>query len=117
MIINKDEIQKAIESEINDGVKIYGLDFKIRLLKVMGLEKMLTPENNEHRSEIIALADWNKHYAYPTVRQLRQYYFQREENGFMYCVEYGGANGGRILINVNKFFEWHQHRSDKKKAM
>ena len=71
---------------------------------------MLNPEKEEKKSRVIELSKWNEYHPYPTVGALRQYYFKKDKNGFAEVVEHGGENGGRILINEDKFFEWQASR-------
>lgn len=113
MQINKEEIQAALDEEIKSAEQKYGKGIKFTLINIIGLIKMLNPERPEKESRLIPLADWENYHSYPTKGALRQYYFRRETNGFDYCVEPGGENGNRILINEDKFFEWQRNRKKK----
>ena len=110
MNFNKQDIQEIIDLEIKQAEKKYGKEFKMTLLKILSYEKMLNPDKPIQQKEPIPLAEWDKYHKYPTVRALRNHYFNRATNGFEYCVTYGGANGGRILIDEDKFFEWQSNR-------
>lgn len=103
MQLNKDEIQMAIDSEIETGVKKYGIGFKIALLKVISLEKLLNPEKKETR--LIPLIKWNDYHSDPSVPALRMLVFRKDENGFNDVIE---RRGRRILINESKYFEWRK---------
>lgn len=109
MNINKNDIEQLINTKLEQAEKQYGQNFKLALIEIISLEKILTPTQKKESNKI-PLSEWKKYHDYPTVGSLRQFYFNRETNGFDYCVEYGGANGKRILINEDKFFEWHNNR-------
>lgn len=115
MQINKEEIQNTIDIELNLAVKKFGKDFKTTLIKILSLEKMLNPEKTEKKVRLIELSKWNDHHEYPTVGALRQYKFYNTDN-FHKVLEYGGINGGRILINEDKLFEWLENRKTTKAA-
>ena len=106
----KEEIKELINNKLSDSEKKFGKDFKFALLEILNLEKMLNPEKEEKKSRVIELSKWNEYHPYPTVGALRQYYFKKDKNGFAEVVEHGGENGGRILINEDKFFEWQASR-------
>lgn len=111
MQIDKQEIEEQIENLLKDGEKKFGKEFRNSFIILMGLIKMLNPEQPaEKKSRIIPLSEWNKYHTYPTKGSLYQFHFERETNGFDYCVEHGGKNGKRILINEDKFWEWHKNR-------
>lgn len=114
MEINKEEIQNIIDDEIKAAEKRFGKEFKKALIRIISLEKMLHPEKPEKKSRKIPLSEWEKYHPYPTESALRQYYFYRETNGFDEVVDYGGENGGRILIDEDKYFEWQKNRKNKK---
>jgi len=111
MKLDSNEVEKIIKNKIDYYCRVYGEQFKIALIEIMSLEKA-TYEALEAKQEekLIPLSKWNEHYEHPSVGSLRQSYFHRHENGFDYCVEYGGDNGGRILINVDKYNEWRKSR-------
>ena len=114
MELDKNEIEQLIKDKIEYYGKEFGKSFKTAVLEIFSLEKLLTPEPviaSEIKDEVIPLAKWNDHYEFPTVASLRQSYHNRNKNGFGFCVEYGGDNGGRILINVRKFHEWRKSRA------
>lgn len=117
MQIDKKEIEQLIDEKVNNGVKQYGKGFRTLIIEIINLEKMLNPNQTEKKqSRIIPLAKWNDFHPYPSVRALRQYNVNKDENGFSECLEYGGENGGRILINEDKFFEWQAERKNKRKV-
>lgn len=113
MQINKEEIQNIIDDEIKGAEKRFGKEFKQALIKILSLEKMLHPESSEKKSRLIELSKWNKFHPYPTVGALRQYKFYNTDN-FEEALEFGGINGGRVLINEDKLFEWLEKRKKKK---
>lgn len=115
MQLDKKEIQELIEHKIKIAEKQYGKDVKFLVIEILGLEKMLAPEVEAKKSRLIPLAEWNEYHPYPTVGALRQYKFYKDTNGFDKVLEYGGENGGRILINEDKFFEWQRQRKNKEK--
>lgn len=107
MNFNKQDIQEIIDLEIKQAEKKYGKEFKLILLKVLSYEKMLNPDKPIQEKEPVPLAEWDKYHKYPTVRAMRNYYFNKDENGFSYCVV---MNGHRILIDEDKFFYWMKNR-------
>lgn len=107
MQLNKEEIQAAIDEQITAAEKQYGKGIKFILINIIGLFKMLNPEQPEKKSRLIPLSQWNDFHLYPTVGSLYQYNFNRENNGFDYCVI---RSGKRILIDEDKLFEWLQNR-------
>jgi len=109
MYYTKEELQETIENKIADSEKRFGKQFKFALLEILSLEKMLNPQE-KMQSRVIELSKWNEFHSYPSVGALRQYYFKRKENGFEDVIEYGGENGGRILIVEDKFFNWQKSR-------
>lgn len=114
MLIDKQTIEKMINDKIQTGEKRFGNEFKIYIVEILSLQKMLMPEaaaQETVHSRIIPLSEWNKFHEYPTVRTLRNYYQERDKNDFSSCVEYGGKNQGRILINENKYFAWQEQRT------
>lgn len=114
MQISKEEIEARIDSLLAEGEKKYGKAFRNDFIVLLGLVKMLNPEKQtEKSSRIIPLSEWNNYHSYPTKGSLYQFHYERETNGFDYCVEHGGKNGKRILINEDKFWEWHKDRQNK----
>ena len=118
MELTKEEIQTALDEEVNKIVKKYGKEIKLSLINIIGLIKLQAEKeqpreiNNiavEELSRLIPLSEWNKYHPYPTKNTLYQYSFNKEENGFKDCIQYGGANGKRILIDEKKFFEWQKN--------
>lgn len=110
MQTNKEEIQEIIKQELQAAEKKFGRDVKTTLLKIIALEKMLNPAPKEEREpRLIPLSKWNDYHEYPTVGALRQYKHYNTDN-FCDVLEAGGINGGRILINENKYFEWQKSR-------
>lgn len=113
MLIEKSTIEKMITDKIQTGKRKFGEDFEICIVEILSLQRMLIPETaaqQKVQSRIIPLSEWNKYHVYPTVRALRNYYTERDKNDFESCIEYGGNNQGRILINENKFFAWQESR-------
>lgn len=110
MQLEKEEIEDLIKQKVETGINKYGKEFKILVLEIVNLEKMIMPENTAKQKKLIPLPRWNDVHPYPSVRAMRQYYFNRKKNGFEDCVEYGGENGGRILIDEEKFFLWQGSR-------
>lgn len=116
--LNKQEIEELIENKIQEAEKKFGKKFKDTLIEIISLEKMIQPEvKAEKKSRLIPLVEWDKYYSYPTIGALYQYHHYRNENGFDEVVEYGGMEGGRILINEDKLFEWIEKRKKKKKSI
>ena len=110
MEIDKSEIEKLIDEKIKNGTKRYGARFKLEIYEILNLEKQLYETKFEKPPNLIPLSQWNKHYSYPTIGTLYQYSFEKENNGFSYCLERGGKNGNRLLINEEKFWKWHRNR-------
>lgn len=110
MELTKEEIQASLDDEIKNAEKQFGPSIKFTITRIIGLMKMLYPEQQQKRSRLIPLAKWEEYHDYPTEGALRQYYNRREKNGFGFCVEPGGENGTRILINEDKFFVWQNNR-------
>lgn len=104
MQVDKQEIEKIIESKIASGVKAYGKEFKIQVLEILGLYKLTIPDK-EKKDNLIPLARWNEYHADPTVSALRNLWNRRDENGFGAVVEHRGT---RLLINERKYFEWKE---------
>ena len=115
MNLSKEEIEELIDQKIQQGIEMYGKSCKLFAFELINLVKSLTDNIVQpQQSRIIPLSEWDKYHQYPTIPALRQYYFYREKNGFSEVVEYGGNNGGRILINEDKFFEWLRKRNEAK---
>ena len=117
MNLSKEEIEELIDEKIKQGIETYGKSCKLYAIELIELVKSLNANTSQQHSRIIPLSEWNKYHAYPTIPALRQYYFHRTKNGFSEVVEYGGNNGGRILINEDKFFEWLRKRNEAKQKM
>ncbi len=113
MNLKREEIEELIDEKIKQGIEKYGKPFKLYAIELIELVKSLNTNTSPLQSRIIPLSDWNKYHQYPTIPALRQYYFRREENGFSEVVEYGGNNGGRILIDEAKLFIWLKTRKSK----
>lgn len=111
MHFSKEDIERLQEQKLQDAEKKFGPEFKMRLIEILALERQLPAQNIAKESRKIPLSRWNDYHDYPTVASLRQYYFYKEQNGFDYCIEHGGNNGGRLIINEDKFFEWHKNRN------
>lgn len=114
-MLEKKDIETMIKEKMDLYCKQYGKNFKFAVIEILSLEKMLNPSSEEKPPRLIPLAKWEQYHTDYTVRALRQFYFYREQNGFEECVEYGGNNGGRILINEDKFYKWQEKRSKMKK--
>ncbi len=108
MQLSKEEIQSAIDEQIKFAEKQYGKNIKLTLINIIGLLKMLNPEQPEKESRLIPLAKWNDYHPYPSVGTLYQYRFKSPE-GFKDCIV---QNGIRILIDETKFFEWLHNRKN-----
>ena len=106
MNIDKIEIQEMIENKIKDGAKKYGKDFKIFVLEILGLEKLLNPiAPKEEQARLIPLSKWNDFHPYPSVKSLRMKIFHNANNFADEVIE---RDGKRVLINEKKYFEWHK---------
>lgn len=110
MIMQKDMLQNALDDEIASGEKTFGPDFKLRIVKILGLYSLIHPEGEHKESNRIPLSEWDKFHSYPSIGTMYQWNAKSKENGFDYCVERGGQNGGRIVIVEDKFWEWHSSR-------
>lgn len=106
MQINENEIKEIIEEKIKNGVKKFGKDFKIQLLEIISLEKMLAPAPvQEEKTNLIPLTKWNEFHSFPSVKSLRMKIYYNQNNFVDEVVE---RDGKRILINEKKYFEWHK---------
>ena len=103
--MNKQDIQTAIDNELEYVEKQYGSECKLKLITIISLVSMLHPEKPEKQSRLIPLSEWNDYHDYPTVGSLYQKYHNREKNGFDYCCI---KDGRRTLIDEDKYFEWVQ---------
>ena len=113
MQLNKQEIEQLQKNKIEEAEKKFGKKFKDTLIEIISLERMLQPEvKAEKKSRLIPLTEWNKYHPYPTKGALYQYKHYNTDN-FQEVLEYGGVNGGRILINEDKLFEWLGNRKAK----
>lgn len=54
-------------------------------------------------NKLILLTDWNKHYPYPSTRQLRHFVFHAETYGFENCFV---KVGRRVLLKELTLHEW-----------
>lgn len=108
MQLSKEEIQAAIDEQIKSAEKQYGKNIKFTIINIIGLVKMLHPEQPEKESRLIPLAKWNDYHPYPSTGTLYQYKFKALE-GFNDCLV---QNGVRILIDETKFFEWLHNRKN-----
>ena len=116
MKIDNNKIEQALELEVQKAITKYGKDIEYTLLNIIGLVKLLTPAAPVQKEErIIPLSEWKNYHDYPTESALRQHYFYKDTNGFEECVEYGGNNGGRILLVESKVFEWIEKNKKKRK--
>lgn len=103
--MNKQDIQTAIDNELEYVEKEYGSSCKLKLINVIGLVKMLHPEKPEKQVKLIPISEWANYHDYPTVKSLYQKWHNRDKNGFDYCAF---KDGSRVLINEDKYFEWVQ---------
>ena len=111
MLYTKEELEEAIQYKIEESQKRFGKEFKFALMDIYALLQQMNPaQPQEKRTMLIELSKWNEHHPYPTVGALRQYVNRRYQNGFDKVIEYGGENGGRILIKEDAFFEWQASR-------
>lgn len=108
--MEKEDLQQALNDEIDSGFKQYGTDFKIRITKILSLYGLIHPEGEKKESRRIPLSEWNEFHKYPSVGTMYQWNAKAKENGFDSCVEHGGTNGGRTIIVEDKFWQWHANR-------
>ena len=108
--MTKDLLENALDDEISSGEKVYGPDFKLRIVKILSLYGLLHPEGEHKESRRIPLSEWNNYHDYPSVGTMYQWNAKASENGFDMCVERGGSNGGRTVIVEDKFWQWHSNR-------
>lgn len=107
MDASKNEIQQAIDDAIENAGQRFGKSFKIELLKIIALQKMLAAETP--KSRLIPLGKWNDYHDYPTIGALRQYRHYNTDN-FNDVLVKSGINNGRILIDENKLLAWLENR-------
>ena len=55
------------------------------------------------KPKYVQLSDWNRHYNWPSVNQLRRLRFDEETNGFKGVTK---KIGGRVVVNVQKLFDY-----------
>ena len=103
--MNKQDIQAAIDNELETFEKQFGSDCKLKLITIISLVSMLHPEKEEKQSKLIPISDWNEYHDYPTSESLYQKWHKREQNGFDYCAF---KDGRRVIIDEDKYFEWVQ---------
>lgn len=106
MELNKDEIQQALDEEIKNAEKRYGKAIKFTLINIIGLVKMLNPNEGKKETKLIPFSKWNDYHDFPKVGSLYQYKFNNTDN-FNYCVV---KFGKRVLIDEEKFFTWMHNR-------
>lgn len=112
----KEEIEELIKEKVKQGEEKYGKSFKLYVTELITLVEALNDSANiPQSSRIIPLSQWGKYHDYPTVPALRQYYFNKDNNGFVKAVAHGGNNGGRILLDEAKLFEWLRSKSNNTK--
>ena len=73
-------------------------------------------KNQPSRSRFIALQDWDKHHAFPDLKQFRRFLFDAEENGLDKVVF---KVKGLIVVDEDAFFEWvksHPYKNTRKKG-
>lgn len=106
MQIDKTEIENMINMKIENGTKKYGTEFKITLIEILSLEKMLAPKvETEEKNRLIPLTKWNDYHPDPSVKALRMLVFHKDANGFDKVIE---RRGIRVLINEQAYFEWQE---------
>lgn len=109
MQIDKVEIENMINMKIDNAQKKFGAEFKITLIEILSLEKMLAPKiESEEKNRLIPLTKWNDYHPDPSVKALRMLVFHKDTNGFDKVVE---RRGHRVLINEQAYFEWQEQNS------
>ena len=81
-IMQKDMLQNALDDEIASGEKTFGPDFKLRIVKILGLYSLIHPEGEHKESRRIPLSEWGDYHKYPSVGTLYQWNAKAKENGF-----------------------------------
>lgn len=110
MELTKDEIQAALDEEVNKIVKKYGAGIKLSLINLIGLIKLQVEKEEYKLKEVdiprlIPLVKWNDYHPDPSVKALRMLVFRKDNNGFDKVIV---RRGNRILINEKEFFEWQK---------
>lgn len=106
MDIDKKDIQEIITLKLKESEKEFGKEFKIRLIEILGLEKMLNPiGQKEEKPRLIPLVEWNLYHPYPTTKGLRMKVFKNPNHFVEEVIE---RDGKRILINEENYFKWHK---------
>ena len=59
--------------------------------------------NDENRTRLIPVPDWNKHHPWPSQAGLRHLIFHADCNGFDDVIR---RIGRRVLVDERKFFSW-----------
>ncbi len=90
MELTKAELHAALDEAIRDAEKKFGISIKFTLINIIGLLKMLYPEQPEKRATLIPLAKWNEYHDFPTVGALRQYKHYNTDN-FIEVLEYSSG--------------------------
>ena len=103
MLIDKQTIEKMITDKIETGEKKFGAEFKICIVEILSLQKMLMPEEEKKQREI-PLSQWNLFHTDPSVPALRMMWHRRKENGFEDVVT---RRGKRLLILEDNYFKWN----------
>lgn len=104
MSLNKSDIETLFQIRLQSAEKRYGKDFKLELIELIGLDRMLQPAPEPDKKErLIPLVDWNKYHPDPSVPALRMLVFRKDTNGFADVIE---RRGKRILIKEDAYFEW-----------
>lgn len=107
MQFSEEEIKDSIADELKIAESKFGKEFKKYLIKILSLEKMLTPTTKENR--LIPLTQWSEYHPDPSVKALRMMVFRDENNFVDNCIVYRGK---RILINEQNYFKWQaQYKS------
>lgn len=114
MLYTKEELEEAIQYKIEESQKRFGKEFKFALMDIYALLQQMNPTQPQEKSRLIELSKWNEYHSYPSVGALRQYVHRQNKNGFDKVIERGGENGGRILIDEEKFFAWQKSRKQAK---
>ena len=109
MSLNKSDIEAVFQKRLQAAEKKFGKDFKLELIELIGLDRMLQPvPEPEKKDRLIPLVDWNKYHPDPSVPALRMLVFRKDENGFDKVVD---RRGKRVLINERLYFEWAEENS------
>ena len=110
MELEKQEIELIIKDKIDNYTKQFGKTFKLALIEVLSLEKLLNPvQPKKEEARLIPVSKWNEYYPDPSVKAMQMLVFRKQENGFE---EFGVVEkrGNRNLINVDNYNKWRKSR-------